>query len=122
MAANDFSMDNWTTQLRKGLLELCMVNLLADEEIYGYDLVKRLSSISGLMVSEGTVYPLLSRMRKSGMVESRLVESESGPARRYYVLSEQGKASLRLMNEYWGNLIQGLNEIVGESKDANVDR
>ncbi|MGD9128451.1 MAG: PadR family transcriptional regulator [Planctomycetia bacterium] len=122
MAAGDFSMDNWTTQLRKGLLELCMVNLLAEDEIYGYDLVKRLSSIPGLMVSEGTVYPLLSRMRKSGMVESRLVESESGPARRYYALSQQGKASLALMNQHWGNLIHGLSEIVGESKDANVDR
>ena len=118
MAASDFSMDNWTTQLRKGLLELCMVNLLAENEIYGYDLVKRLSSIPGLMVSEGTVYPLLSRMRKSGLVESRLVESESGPARRYYSLSEQGKSSLKLMNRHWANLIHGLTEIVGENDDA----
>lgn len=118
MAANDFSMDNWATQLRKGLLELCMVNLLAEDEIYGYDLVKRLSSVPGLMVTEGTVYPLLSRMRKSGLVESRLVESESGPARRYYTLSEQGKTSLDLMNRHWENLIQGLTEIVGESKDV----
>lgn len=116
MAANDFSMDNWTTQLRKGLLELCMVNLLSEDEIYGYDLVKRLSSVPGLMVSEGTVYPLLSRMRKSGLVESRLVESELGPARRYYALSEHGKSSLRLMNQHWGNLIHGLTEIIDTAR------
>ncbi|MCL4694538.1 MAG: PadR family transcriptional regulator, partial [Candidatus Hydrogenedentes bacterium] len=62
MASGDDSVDidNWTTQLRKGLLELCIVNLLAKGELYGYDLVKHLARIRGLVVTEGTIYPLLS--------------------------------------------------------------
>ncbi len=59
---------NWTTQVRKGLLELCIVNLLARGELYGYDLVKKLARVKGLVITEGTIYPLLSRLRKTGVV------------------------------------------------------
>ncbi|MBI1320613.1 MAG: PadR family transcriptional regulator [Candidatus Hydrogenedens sp.] len=112
-------LGNWMTQLRKGLLELCIFNLLAQGELYGYDLVKRLSKVPGLVISEGTVYPLLSRLRKGGLLETRLVESASGPARRYYRLSPEGERILRLMNQYWHDLAAGVDGYIkGERDDA----
>lgn len=110
--ANSFAMDNWTTQLRKGLLELCIVNLLAEDELYGYDLVKRLCDIPGLVVTEGTVYPLLSRLRKAALVETRLVESSAGPARRYYCLTAAGQEARALMDQYWNELVQKVGALV----------
>lgn len=113
---SSFDMDNWTTQLRKGLLELCIVNLLSNGELYGYDLVKRLQQTHGLVITEGTIYPLLSRLKRAGLVETRLVESSSGPVRKYYGLSEDGKKAMALMRTYWLELIEGANSLmnVGE--------
>jgi PadR family transcriptional regulator, regulatory protein PadR len=107
-----FEMGNWQTQLRKGLLELCILTVLGRGEVYGYDLVKRLAEIPGLVVTEGTVYPLLSRLRKARLVESRLEESAGGPARKYYAVSEEGRRVLKLMNLYWGELIEGVEGLL----------
>ncbi len=98
--------DNWTVQVRKGLLELCVLNALADKERYGYDLVKSLMDISGLGVTEGTLYPLLSRLRVQGLVAARLEESSSGPARKYYSLTRDGRKIRLAMNAY----LETLNE------------
>ena len=75
--------DNWTVQVRKGLLEMCILTALEDRERYGYDLVKGLVGVPGLGITEGTVYPLLSRLRRHGLIASRLEESSGGPARKY---------------------------------------
>lgn len=103
-ADNHFDLDNWATQIRKGVLEMCIINVLARGEIYGYDLVKQMTSLHGLVISEGTIYPLLSRFRRAGIVETRLEASANGPARRYYRLSPQGRRLRELMNGYWNNL------------------
>lgn len=108
---NNFDLDNWSTQLRKGLLEMCILNLLAQGELYGYDLVKSMTALHGLVVSEGTIYPLLSRFRKAGLVETRLEESLSGPARRYYRLSPQGRRMRKMMNEYWDRLAADVQKL-----------
>ena len=113
-AADDLA--NWTTQMRKGLLELCIVNLLAQGELYGYDLVKRLSSVQGLVITEGTVYPLLARLKKAGLVESRLVESSTGPARKYYALSREGRRMRKAMNAYWGDLTEGVSGLLEDKQ------
>ena len=96
----DEFFDNWTVQVRKGLLELCILNALAEEERYGYDLVKTLLEVHGLGVTEGTIYPLLSRLRVAGLISSRLEESSSGPARKYYSLTRDGRKVLETMNDY----------------------
>ncbi len=57
-------LDNWITQLRKGVLELCILNAMSDDDVYGYDIVKRLGQIDGLVVREGTIYPILSRLKR----------------------------------------------------------
>lgn len=99
--------DNWTTQVRKGILELCILNSLKEEDRYGYDLVKYLVSIPGLGVTEGTIYPLLSRLHVQELVTTRLEESSNGPARKYYSLTREGKKTLEMMNDYLESLMKG---------------
>ena len=100
---DDF-FDNWTVQVKKGVLEVCILNALAAEERYGYDLVKSLVEIHGLGVTEGTIYPLLSRLRVAGLIQSRLEESSAGPARKYYSLTAKGRKTMLLMNDYFTDL------------------
>lgn len=99
--------DNWTVQVRKGLLEVCILNALVEQERYGYDLVKTLVQIPGLGVTEGTLYPLLSRLRMQGLVSARLEESSEGPARKYYSLTREGRKIMAAMNDYLETLNDG---------------
>jgi PadR family transcriptional regulator PadR len=107
---DDF-FDNWTVQVRKGLLELCVLNTLDGKERYGYELVKTLVEIPGLGVTEGTLYPLLSRLRVQGLVNTRLEESSEGPARKYYSLSKEGKKIMAVMNQYLETLNEGTRKL-----------
>lgn len=103
---NDY-FDNWTVQARKGLLDLCVLRSLADRERYGYELVKHLVELPGLGVTEGTLYPLLSRLRLQGLLTTRLEESSEGPARKYYALTQDGREVLALMQDYMDKLNEG---------------
>ena len=105
---DDF-FDNWTTQVRKGILELLILTSLQQQERYGYELVKNLVSVPGIDVAEGSIYPLLSRLKKQGFVETKLVESESGPARKYYSLTPNGRKKSQIMRTYFDGLVRGLN-------------
>ena len=86
--------DALLAQMRRGTLQYCVLSLLADEERYGFDLVRGLAEMDGMVTSEGTIYPLLSRLRRDGLVESTWQESPSGPPRRYYHLTTAGRAAL----------------------------
>lgn len=103
---NDY-FDNWTVQVRKGLLDLCVLSALVGQERYGYDLVKALAAVPGLGVTEGTLYPLLSRLRVQGLVSTRLEESAEGPARKYYALTRDGRQALGQMETYMDALVAG---------------
>ena len=105
---DDF-FDNWTMQVRKGILEMLILSSLRNGERYGYELVKSLVSVPGIEVSEGSIYPLLSRLKKQGFVVTKLVESESGPARKYYSLTENGEKKVVAMRSYFDGLVAGLN-------------
>lgn len=107
---SDF-FDNWTVQVRKGLLEVCILNALVAEERYGYDLVKTLVAIPGLGVTEGTLYPLLSRLRMQGLITARLEESSEGPARKYYSLTKEGRKLVTTMNSYLETLNEGARQL-----------
>ena len=107
---DDF-FDNWTVQVKKGVLELCILNALAADEYYGYDLVKRLVETYGVGVTEGTVYPLLSRLRVAGLITSRLEESPSGPARKYYSLTKEGRKAVEAMNQYIEELNRNIERL-----------
>lgn len=106
--------DNWTVQVRKGLLELCVLNLLVEQEQYGYDLIRRVLEIPGFGITEGTLYPLLSRLRVQGLVETRLVESNEGPARKYYALTEKGRKTVAVMNAHLQEILNGLQLMHGK--------
>lgn len=103
--------DKWTVQVRKGLLDFCILSALSDRERYGYELVKSLAGVPGLGVTEGTLYPLLSRLRVQGLVATRLEESPEGPARKYYKLTDEGRSTLVLMEDYMETLIAGARSL-----------
>ena len=107
---NDF-FDNWTVQVRKGVLELCILTALAEKERYGYELVKTLVAVPGLGVTEGTLYPLLSRLRVQGYISARLEESSEGPARKYYALTADGTKVMAAMNDYLEDLNHGIRKL-----------
>ncbi len=106
---------NWTTQLRKGLLELCVLSSLRGRRLYGYDIVKKLSAVGGLVMGEGTVYPILSRFKKDGLVETTLEESPEGPARKYYQLTPRGRVALAKMLSAWAEVRDGVDRVATES-------
>lgn len=114
-------IDNWAIQVRKGVLELCILTALSKRERYGYALVKRLVSIPGLDVAEGSIYPLLSRLRKQGAVETRLEESPEGPARKYYCLTDQGRAQLALMETYFDGITSALSHLRNEPISPEIE-
>ena len=104
--------DNWTIQVRKGVLELCILNALEEGECYGYALVKQLVAIPGLHVAEGTIYPLLSRLKAQDLVATRLEESPDGPARKYYKLTRAGNRERLKMNAYYRGLSEAVDTLV----------
>ncbi len=98
---NSSFFENWSTQVRKGLLELSILNSLRSGRQYGYDIVKALQATGGLVIAEGTIYPILSRFRREGLVEATIEPSPDGPARRYYTLTPAGVELLEEMNARW---------------------
>jgi PadR family transcriptional regulator PadR len=89
------------TQMRKGALAYCVLALLASGPRYGLELVQALGEVDGMLTTEGTIYPLLSRLRREGLVENEWRESPSGPPRRYYGLTRTGEEALRLFQGEW---------------------
>lgn len=106
---------NPLTQLRRGVLEYCVLSLLRGEELYGFDLVRRLGDIDGMVTSEGTAYPLLSRLRRDGRVSTRWAESEAGPPRRYYSITPEGARALRAFVIEWRRFRDVVDQLLGES-------
>jgi PadR family transcriptional regulator PadR len=99
------------TQLRKGVLEYCVLACLRGGPAYGLELASRLTA-AGLLSSEGTLYPLLSRLRTRGWVESTWQESTSGPPRRYYQATPQGAAALASFTSTWGPFAQAVTHVL----------
>ena len=106
------------TQMRRGTLEYCVLALLRDEERYGFDLVKELAEVDGMVTSEGTIYPLLGRLRRDGLVEPTWRESPSGPPRRYYRLTDSGKAALTAFRAEWRRFREAVDHFVEEDPDG----
>lgn len=99
------------TQLRRGVLEHCVLALLEGEERYGYDLVAELAE-ADLVASEGTIYPLLSRLRKDELVATSWRESASGPPRRYYALTPAGQEALDGFRLSWRDFSNAVSSIL----------
>lgn len=101
-------------QLKKGVLELCVLALLSRADSYAYEIASRLAE--GIDMGEGTIYPLMRRMQDDGLVETYLVESSAGPSRKYYRLTEAGKASFITQKAAWAAFAKAVNDILGEAQ------
>jgi len=110
--------ETWVTQLYKGTLELCMLALLANGERYGYEITQALNQADGLGLREGTIYPLLTRLQREGLVSSRWQESPSGPPRKYYKLTEKGLKAMEGMSARWTTLTTQVNDILKEANNG----
>ena len=106
------AIDDWVSQLRRGLLELSVLALLDGEPSYGYEIVNRLGEVAQLASGEGTVYPLLRRLRREGLLEAFWQESAAGPPRQYYRLTPAGRAALNRMRRQWRELGQGIDQLL----------
>jgi PadR family transcriptional regulator, regulatory protein PadR len=104
--------DKLLTQMRRGTLEYCVLALLREEERYGFDLVRALAAVDGMVTSEGTIYPLLSRLRREGMVSTTWEESPSGPPRRYYRLTPEGHEALDEFVQEWQRFRDAVDRFV----------
>jgi len=104
--------DKWEVQLRKGCLELAILAALWEGKLYGLEILRRLESDSDLIVSEGTVYPLLSRLKALGLVRSEWVESDAGHPRKYYALTAAGKQRVREMAGMWTRFSSSMSRLL----------
>ena len=104
--------DKWEVQLRKGCLELAILAALWSGKLYGLEVLRRLESDSDLIVSEGTVYPLLSRLKTLGLVESEWVESDAGHPRKYYALTPAGRQRAQEMAAIWARFSSSMSRLL----------
>lgn len=104
------NFENAQVQMRKGILEFCILHIIARGEVYASDMLEELTSAK-IMVVEGTLYPLLTRLKNSGLLDYKWVESNAGPPRKYYVLTETGREFLEQLQVTWEELANSVNQI-----------
>lgn len=111
MSENE-SSDKWEVQLRKGTLELAILAALWTGKLYGLEILRRLESASDLVISEGTVYPLLTRLKALGLLTSQWVESDAGHPRKYYELTAEGRRRAIQMTALWIRFANTMNRVI----------
>jgi PadR family transcriptional regulator PadR len=103
---------NQVAQMRRGVLPYCVLAMLRDNQRYGFELVRTLAGIDGMVTGEGTIYPLLARLRRQGLVETTWQESASGPPRRYYRLTAAGRTALDEFAADWALLRDSVDDLM----------
>jgi PadR family transcriptional regulator PadR len=111
-----------STQLLHGVLDMCLMSIIAEEASYGYEMVHKLRNRGLDLASEGSIYPLLSRLQRQGMIEGYLVQSSEGPARKYYRMTGQGRAALSAWRQEWDRFSQSVNAVLEEPAMADEQR
>jgi PadR family transcriptional regulator PadR len=104
--------DKWEVQVRKGSLELAILAVLWSGRLYGLEILRRLANSSALIVPEGTVYPLLSRLKAEGLLTSEWVEADAGHPRKYYKLTASGRRRAVQMAEFWLNFSRNIDGLL----------
>ena len=105
------NLENWQTQLRKGLLDIVVLNLLSHGPSHGYEMVQKMKRIEGLQIREGNIYPVLARLETDGLVTSYAQPSTDGPPRKYFQLTQAGQIALDDMNKHWDLLLESIRQI-----------
>ena len=113
------NIENAQVQMRKGILEFCILHIISRGEVYASDMLDELTS-ARIMVVEGTLYPLLTRLKNAGLLDYKWVESSSGPPRKYYLLTDTGRSSLTALNDTWQELAESVNAIVTKTAQHKV--
>ncbi len=103
------NIENAKQQMKKGVIELCVLSIIKDKEVYPGDIIAELHAAK-IIVVEGTLYPLLTRLKNNGILNYRWVESESGPPRKYYKLTDDGETYLNGLLEAWHELTKVVNK------------
>jgi PadR family transcriptional regulator PadR len=106
------SVDNWERQVHKGWLELAILASLWDEKLYGLEILRRLESDSDLALAEGTIYPILNRLKADGLVEAKWVEGEAGHPRKYYWLTAVGRRRAVAMARYTSGFVKRIDALI----------
>jgi PadR family transcriptional regulator PadR len=109
-SVKETSSENQKAQMRKGILEFCILLTISKEKKYASDIIKELKT-ANLIVVEGTLYPLLSRLRQSELLTHTWEESQSGPPRKYYELTKKGKETLHSLKQTWSELSKSINHL-----------
>jgi len=109
------NLENTQVQMRKGILEYCILHIIARGEVYASDMLDELTN-ARMIVVEGTLYPLLTRLKNAGLVEYKWVESKSGPPRKYYKLTHLGTGFLKGLTDTWEDLVHSTDMITNASK------
>jgi PadR family transcriptional regulator PadR len=105
------NVENTQVQMRKGILEFCILHIISRGEVYASDMLEELTAAK-IMVVEGTLYPLLTRLKNAGLVEYKWVESSSGPPRKYYTLTQAGTDFLESLQNTWIELVTSTSQII----------
>ncbi|MBK7358599.1 MAG: PadR family transcriptional regulator [Saprospiraceae bacterium] len=111
-------IENAIAQMKKGVLDLCILSIINEEEAYPSDMINRLKS-ADLIVVEGTLYPILSRLKNSGLLEYHWKESNAGPPRKYFTITEEGKQALNVLLQSWHQFVQSVNQSIKIIKTEN---
>jgi PadR family transcriptional regulator PadR len=101
------------SQLLHGVLDLCLLSIIEEEPSYGYEMVNKLRDRGLDLASEGSIYPLLSRLQKQGMIDGYLVPSSEGPARKYYRTTAKGRTTLRAWRDEWTTFRSAVDTVLG---------
>ena len=107
---NSKNIDNVKAQMRKGILEYCILAILSREDSYAPRIISELKS-ADMIVVEGTLYPLLARQKNQGLLTYRWEESPQGPPRKYYMITDKGREVLAALDEAWDEMVQQINTI-----------
>ncbi len=105
-------IQKWDSQVRKGILELIILLVLSGKERYGYELIQDVKDHTDFDVAEGTIYPLLNRLKDEELIESYWQEMETGIPRKYYKITSKGKSTLEEMKTYWQNLSFNIQRLI----------
>jgi PadR family transcriptional regulator PadR len=111
--------EKWEAQLRKGCLELAILASLWDKRLYGLEILRVLEENSNLVLAEGTVYPILARLKEDGMLQSEWVEADAGHPRKYYWLTGPGRQKAVTMGRFWNSFAANLNELLKPVLNGN---
>lgn len=104
------NIENTGSQMRKGVLEFCILSIIKQEEAYPSDIIDKMKD-ANLSIFEGTLYPLLTRLKNAGLLTYRWVESNSGPPRKYFSLTEEGAAFYDELSKTWNELVNAVNTV-----------